>query len=256
MSNELNEVTEIINSIANKPITINDSVKTFTNIEFGNVRILGTYENPLFCLGDICKILELRVDNTVKRLSNEDDPFTTGVISKHQIVDSIGRTQEAYFVNEDGLYDTILDSRKPNAKKFRKWITKEVLPSLRLTGVYAINDRSLIREASKRARKEEVGAINAFAEYARNQGSDIPASKFFSTFSILANIASGIKDGERDNAPSHKLFICTVADTMIKDLINSGMILNKKYDEIFKEIHSKLLGFSAFLESSGRFFID
>ena len=111
-------------------------------------------------------------------------------------------------------------------------------------------------KSGNKAGTEEVGAINAFAEYARNQGSDIPASKFFSTFSILANIASGIKDGERDNAPSHKLFICTVADTMIKDLINSGMILNKKYDEIFKEIHSKLLGFSAFLESSGRFFID
>lgn len=48
----------------------------------------------------------------------------------------MGRTQQALFVNEDGLYDVILDSRKPEAKAFRKWITSEVLPSIRKTGGY------------------------------------------------------------------------------------------------------------------------
>ena len=57
-----------------------------------------------------------------------------GVISSHPIQDSLGRTQLANFLNEDGLYDVILDSRKPKAKAFRKWVTGEVLPSLRTKG--------------------------------------------------------------------------------------------------------------------------
>ena len=50
--------------------------------------------------------------------------------------DALGRTQNANFVNEDGLYDVILDSRKPEAKRFRKWITSEVLPTIRKHGIY------------------------------------------------------------------------------------------------------------------------
>ncbi|WP_051617557.1 phage antirepressor KilAC domain-containing protein [Prevotella sp. HUN102] len=52
------------------------------------------------------------------------------------MTDSLGRTQQALFVNEDGLYDVILDSRKPEARQFRKWVTSEVLPSIRKTGGY------------------------------------------------------------------------------------------------------------------------
>lgn len=86
---------------------------------------------PLFCLTDLCRALELDVGNTVRRL---DD----GVCSKHPIPDTIGRIQLANFVNEDGLYDVILDSRKLEARRFRKWITSEVLPSIRKTGGYGI----------------------------------------------------------------------------------------------------------------------
>ena len=84
-----------------------------------------------FCLRDVCEVLELRTQKVVQRL--EDD-----VLSKYPIVDSLGRTQQATFVNEDGLYDTILESRKPLAKKFRKWVTSEVLPSIRKHGGYMV----------------------------------------------------------------------------------------------------------------------
>ena len=59
-----------------------------------------------------------------------------GVTSNHPIPDKLGRMQQANFVNEDGLYDVILDSRKPEAKAFRKWVTSEVLPSIRKHGAY------------------------------------------------------------------------------------------------------------------------
>ena len=85
---------------------------------------------PIFKLSDVCKILGLGNPSQVR--SRLED----GVISNEVIRDSLGRAQQAIFVNEDGLYDVILDSRKPEAKRFRKWITSEVLPSIRKTGGY------------------------------------------------------------------------------------------------------------------------
>lgn len=108
---------------------MDNNIQIFSNPQFGTVRTAGTPENPEFCLGDICKVLALETSAVTRRL-------TDGVISSHPIVDALGRTQQANFVNEDGLYDVILDSRKPEAKAFRKWVTSEVLPAIRKTGAY------------------------------------------------------------------------------------------------------------------------
>ena len=105
------------------------SIEIFKNESFGEVRVAGTSEKPEFCLLDVCKVLDLDSSQVMKRL---DD----GVVTIHPITDSLGRERQANFVNEDGLYDVILDSRKPQAKAFRKWITSEVLPSIRKTGSY------------------------------------------------------------------------------------------------------------------------
>lgn len=106
-----------------------NQITIFKNPQFGNIRTAGTADNPLFCLADVCKALDLQPSAVMRRL---DD----GVISSNPISDSIGRQQIANFVNEDGLYDVILDSRKSEAKTFRKWITSDVLPSIRKTGGY------------------------------------------------------------------------------------------------------------------------
>ena len=108
-------------------------IRIFENPEFGQIRTAGTPENPLFCLSDVCKVLGLTSKGVNQRLTDE-------VISNYPIIDRLGRTQQALFVNEDGLYDVILDSRKPEAKAFRKWITSEVLPSIRKHGAYMVKD--------------------------------------------------------------------------------------------------------------------
>lgn len=109
----------------------NNSIQVFQSPQFGQVRTGGTSDNPLFCLADICRVLDLQSSAVMRRL--QDD-----VITSHPITDSLGREQVANFVNEDGLYDVILDSRKPEAKQFRKWVTSEVLPSIRKTGGYGM----------------------------------------------------------------------------------------------------------------------
>ena len=105
-------------------------IEIFKNEQFGDIRVAGNNEEPLFCLSDVCRSLELRQGDVRQRL-------TDGVVTTQPIIDSLGREQQANFINEDGLYDVILDSRKPEAKKFRKWITSDVLPSIRKHGMYA-----------------------------------------------------------------------------------------------------------------------
>lgn len=104
-------------------------LQIFNNEEFGEIRTVTKDDEVLFCLGDLCRILELTAKGVKQRLADE-------VISNYPIPDTLGRIQNTIFVNEDGLYDVILDSRKENARKFRKWVTSEVLPSIRKTGSY------------------------------------------------------------------------------------------------------------------------
>lgn len=109
-----------------------NQLKVFSNSNFGEVRTkLSETNEPLFCLTDVCQALDLRQGDVRQRLED-------GVVSAQPIYDSLGRQQFANFVNEDGLYDVILDSRKPEAKAFRKWITSEVLPSIRKDGGYMV----------------------------------------------------------------------------------------------------------------------
>ena len=147
------------------------NIRIFQNKEFGAIRTMKDERGePFFCLRDVCEVLELRTQKVVQRL--EDD-----VLSKYPIVESRGRTQQATFVNEDGLYDTILESRKPHAKKFRKWVTSEVLPSIRKQGGYmvvrpdesdeAIMTRALqIAHATLMRRDEEIARLKPKADYA------------------------------------------------------------------------------------------
>ena len=106
--------------------------RIFKHEEFGEIRTLGDWEDPKFCLVDLCRILELGNPSQVKTRLED------GVISNEVIPDSLGRLQKTAFVNEDGMYDVIFDSRKPEAKKFRKWVTSEVLPTLRKSGTYTM----------------------------------------------------------------------------------------------------------------------
>lgn len=105
-----------------------NELRIFENPQFGKVRTAGTMDNPLFCLADVCSALGLQQGHVRERLDK-------GGVSTEPLV-TAGGVQNANFVNEDGLYDVILDSRKPEAKAFRKWVTKEVLPSIRKHGAY------------------------------------------------------------------------------------------------------------------------
>lgn len=106
-----------------------NEIRIFESPEFGQIRTVKDEKGePWFCLRDVCKVLGLKQGDVCQRLAK-------GLVST-QPLSSRGGTQMANFVNEDGLYDVILDSRKPSARAFRKWVTSEVLPQIRKTGGY------------------------------------------------------------------------------------------------------------------------
>jgi len=143
----------------------------FRNVEFGAIRTMSSPQGePMFCLKDVCEVLELRTQKVAQRLGDD-------VLSKYPIVDNLGRSQQATFVNEDGLYDTIFESRKPQAKQFRKWVTGEVLPAIRKQGGYMvahegetekeIMQRALqIVQATLARRDEQIARLQPRADYA------------------------------------------------------------------------------------------
>lgn len=104
-------------------------LQIFNNSEFGEIRTALVNDEPMFCLIDICKALEIKNATDVAKRLDEDELTRLNLGS---------RAGETNFITESGLYAVILRSDKPNAKKFRKWVTSEVLPSIRKTGGYSM----------------------------------------------------------------------------------------------------------------------
>lgn len=109
-------------------------LQIFKNNEFGEVRTKVINNEPYFSLNDVCGILEINNPSQAKTRLNKD-----GVIS-NEVIDSMGRTQQANFINESNLYKLIFQSRKSEAERFADWVTSEVLPSIRKHGVYMTSE--------------------------------------------------------------------------------------------------------------------
>lgn len=97
------------------------------NFNQNEVRTFLLNNDPYFCLKDICSVLELSNPSMVAERLDEDERTKF----------NLGRQGDTTFINESGLYNVVLRSDKPQAKQFRKWVTSEVLPSIRKTGIYA-----------------------------------------------------------------------------------------------------------------------
>lgn len=107
-----------------------NNIQIFENNEFGAIRTQIINDEPYFCLADVCHALDFEQPSRVKsRL--KPDGVTTGMV-----IDSVGRRQNANFVNELNLYKVIFQSRKESAERFTDWVAGEVLPSIRKTGSY------------------------------------------------------------------------------------------------------------------------
>lgn len=108
--------------------------------ENNDVRTVEMNGEPWFVLKDVCGVLGLSNHKvTAQRLDRDE-------VSQTYLTDSIGRKQETTVINESGLYSVILRSDKPEAKPFRKWVTSEVLPSIRKNGGYIAGQEQMTPE--------------------------------------------------------------------------------------------------------------
>lgn len=102
------------------------------NYNGNEVRTIQKDGEPWWVLKDVCEILGIsHVKDTVNRLEEDE-------VGQTEVIDRLGRIQTTNIINESGLYNVILRSDKPEAKPFRKWVTSEVLPSIRKTGAYSV----------------------------------------------------------------------------------------------------------------------
>lgn len=113
-----------------------NELQVFKNAEFGSVRTTIINGEVFFVGKDVAKILGY--SNHRKALADHVD--AEDKIDGVTIRDSIGREQMPILINESGLYSLILRSQLPKANRFKRWVTSEVLPSIRKHGVYAINE--------------------------------------------------------------------------------------------------------------------
>jgi prophage antirepressor-like protein len=126
-------------------------MSTLIPFTFGTdeVRVITERGEPWFVAADVCRVLEIGKHRDAMARLDEDE-------GRPVIVDTPGGPQEMTAINESGLYSLILGSRKPSAKRFKKWVTSDVLPSIRKTGRYgsAPVDPGVLRRDVKRLQRE------------------------------------------------------------------------------------------------------
>ena len=104
-------------------------IQVFTSSQFGEIRTIEKNGAPWFVAADVCRALEMSdVSMSLRRL-DDDEKGTSSICT-------LGGQQEMSIVNEPGLYALVLGSRKPEAKAFKRWITHEVIPAIRMHGGY------------------------------------------------------------------------------------------------------------------------
>ena len=124
-----------------------NELKIFENTEFGQVRTTTINDEPYFVGKDVAGILGYT--NTPKAIRDhvdDEDKLTERIVLS-------GQNREVIFINESGLYSLILSSKLPTARKFKRWVTSEVLPSIRKTGAYIV--------PSNKDKQTEIKMMNA-----------------------------------------------------------------------------------------------
>lgn len=117
---------------------MNEMMTVFENEQFGQVRTVERNGEPWFVAADVCKILNHTNVSVALQMLDEDErgKQSLGQVSGNGVI----QTREMNVVNEAGLYQLIIRSNKPEAKAFKRWITHEVIPSIRKHGMYATPD--------------------------------------------------------------------------------------------------------------------
>lgn len=182
---------------------------------------------------DVAKWINYDISSINKMLNKVDgDEKLNGTLFR------AGQKREMWFLTENGIYEVLMQSRKPVAKQFKREI-KRVLKDIRRNGYYIAGEKDnnwlITRKETKEVRKQETDMIKILVEYAREQGSEHP-EKYYISYTNLANKTLGIKANERDKLNQSDLLKLKSFETLITIKIEQGIKEGLHYKEIYKKV--------------------
>lgn len=205
-----------------------NELQIFNNEEFGIIRTITKDNEPMFCLMDICKALGMKNPTMVASRLEDDE------VTKFDLGSKRGETN---FVTESGLYAVILRSDKPNAKKFRKWVTGEVLPSIRENGGYIANQENLTPEQI--VANALVVAQNIITQKDKQIEEMTPKANYFDAL-VDKKLNTNIRDTAKELGVGEKAFV--------------SFLIEKRY--VFRQgKHRKLRPYAKYAESGNGLFV-
>lgn len=210
------------------------NILKFTNVKFGNVRVFMNGKTPWFVAADICRSLDLVDVTSALRPLDDDEKMTLTVGRSHSGENKImtpltershsrqrGGAQFMNVINEFGIYRLIFSSRKKSAKKFQKWITHDVIPSIRNYGAYLDLQHPEVRKMTYEVHNAFQTAISVFDRLCMEPGYFYDAARSLTKkIQEMVNIEVGGKDRAS-------------AEQLIKLVILESAFTNKLIDYIY-----------------------
>jgi len=171
-------------------------LQIFSNKEFGEIRGVEIDGEGWFVGKDVAEALGYKdTSDSLKKHVDADEKMTL------QIADSLGRLQDTYIINESGFYSLVLCSKLPGSKKFKKWVTSEVLPTIRKTGGYVANEDMFINTYLPFADEQTKSLFRSTLEVVKQQNEVIqimqPKANYFDDL-VDRNLLTNIRDTAKE----------------------------------------------------------
>jgi prophage antirepressor-like protein len=197
------------------------------------VRTVLKDDEAWFVAKDVCLILDIKNSRDALCRLDDDEKCDVG------LTDAIGRIQNTSVVNESGLYSLIFASRKDEAKKFKKWITAEILPAIRKTGGYVSNEDMFIKTYLSHADQQTQLMFRATLETVRKQNESIaimqPKADYFDAL-VDRNLLTNFRDTAKELEVGQRTFINWLLEKgfIYRDQTNKLKPYGKYVPELFK----------------------
>lgn len=212
-----------------------DRIEIFENTEFGKIRALNIDGEPWFIGKDVA--LALGYSDTKSALSDHVDDEDKQIVQRWQVTAFEIPNRGMTIINESGLYSLVLSSKLPNAKKFKRWVTSEVLPSIRKTGGYIQGQENMtaeelmakalvVAQKTLAEREARISALTVDLEIAK------PKAEYFDQL-VDRNLLTGIRETAKEIGTPPKSFV--------------KFLLDKKY--LYRDRKGKLMPYQPHVDS-------
>lgn len=193
---------------------MDNMMQVFDSERFGQVRVVMRESEPWFAAVDVCKALDVSNPTMALNRLDSDEKMTLSSTDGHS--GQRGGAQSMSWVNEPGLYTLVLGSRKPEAKAFKRWITHEVIPSLRKHGAYVVgqdnmDESELIAKALIAAKSVLDERERRLREAQEQNAVMLPKAEYYDALADR-NLLTNLRDTAKELGLGQKEFVQKLTD--------------------------------------------